>query len=125
MKKQIPSARHEAAIPAHAHRGGFARKLAEVTHIKLGNERFEPDGFVFELGRRRLTIYEVVVTHDIDAEKLGRIRVLRSFMRHLGWMLRPMVVAPDGSSYPMSMRDGRGVIPMRVLREAVRRLDRK
>ncbi len=119
MKKVIPSRRHEAAIPAHAQRKGFARALASHCSVYLGKQRIVPDGFYVETDRKRITIYEVVVTHDIHKEKLETIRILRSLLRDLGWMLRPMVGSAYGDFYPMDMRNGSAVISRREIRRAV------
>ena len=117
--KIIPSIRHERAIPARARRHGFAAALFEHTSIKLGNCKVVPDGFIFDGKRKRLYFFEVYVTHELTADKLEKLRIIRGVLADMGWRMRVSIGSAYGGFRLLDWETGQPHISPRELRRAI------
>lgn len=123
--KQIPSVRHERAIPARAQRIGFADALYQHTGVRLGRERVVPDGFIIDERRQRIYLFEVYVTHALTKDKLERLRLIRDFLADLGWTVRVSLGCSTGQFRLLDWETGQASISSRELRAAVEALGRR
>lgn len=122
MTKQIPSLRHQAARPVGVETVGFARQLASYCGVYLGRQRVIPDAFRVEIQRRTIRVFEVIVTHELHAEKMTRYRMLRDLLAELGWKLRLVASGSDGRYRNVNWETGRMVTTARTKRWAINRL---
>lgn len=80
-----PSARHQAGIPSGLPTTGFFIALDMHCGVGLGRYPFYPDAYFFDVPNKKLTTYEIEVTHGITARKLEKLRALRDVLAARGW----------------------------------------
>ncbi len=103
--KQIPSLRHQAARPPGKRTRGFKAEL--FAHgVDLGRYPIVPDAYEFDESRRVLTLFEVVVTHQIDDRKVAKLRAIRDGLKLHGWRLHVRLAASCGGYVPFDLREG-------------------
>lgn len=117
----MPSERHERSLPFGCPTKVFRARLFEVCRIRMGVRGFTPDAYVFDTDEKKLTLYEVVVTHDIDENKLWKLRALRDLLDAIGWTLT-VRSGSCGEFDDVDLETGRADLSERCA-EAVRLLD--
>jgi hypothetical protein len=105
-RPQIPSARHEAAIPADKQTRGFGSALRARLGIALGRYPFTPDAFELNEATRTLTLWEVVVTNPVE-KKFWKMRAVRDQLALRGWSLKLFVAYPSGRFVETDIDTGR------------------
>ncbi len=102
-----PSQRHEAARPAGARASGLRAAIIERACFDPGELGFWPDHFEVDVLVATITLYEVVVTHNLDAGKLKKLRALCDITECRGWRVRLLVAGRDGEYVEHDPRTGR------------------
>ncbi len=78
-----------------ARRRGLSRVLELACGVAMDPElRLMPDAFTVRKSKKRITLYEIAVTHTLDEDKLVRCRSLRDRLAKAGWTLRLMYGGP-------------------------------
>jgi hypothetical protein len=70
---------------------GMRQALSEQFGADPGKLRIVPDAFELDAAARLLTLYEVIVTHEITPQKRSRLLALAAWLGDRGWSLRLML----------------------------------
>lgn len=102
-----PSLRHEAARPPGARAAGLRAAIAEGAGFDPGELGFWPDDYLVDATASTITLFEVVVTHGLDAGKLKKLAALCDLAEERGWRVRLMVAGRDARYLEHDPRTGR------------------
>jgi hypothetical protein len=110
-------------VAAGARTHGFRAELRAASGVSMDRlELMIPDAFTINGATRLVVLFEVVVTHDLDARKLQRVRSLRDRLAMAGWALELRAVHFRDAPRIVDLETGRAVITMDDLRSAIDRL---